>query len=292
MVAHSLTVHAKPKKSARVTSGFELEASLEQLLDGIPEYRQVRHSVRPRPSLIPTPARKRVEARRAEPKKAHKTARALEQQRKIRVQTRWGGLDEVVAANLLAQYSPLVRQIVGGFQRKLPRNVLRDDLLAAGMSGLWDAIRRQGTERDDSFEWYVRVRIRGAILDELRAQDWLPRRARAAAAEAQAAGNTSILPPSVVRLEDVSEWEQGRALSSADTNSSESAVHQKLVGEALQRAVDQLPERERHIVSMHYFRGIKFKDLGAELGVSEPRISQLHSRAMKRLRTIIAQQAA
>jgi RNA polymerase sigma factor for flagellar operon FliA len=59
----------------------------------------------------------------------------------------------------------------------------------------------------------------------------------------------------------------------------------------LARAVDQLPTRERHIVSSHYFRGVKFKDLGAELGVSEPRISQLHSRAMQRLRTIMGEAA-
>jgi RNA polymerase sigma factor for flagellar operon FliA len=199
-----------------------------------------------------------------------------------------------MAAQLLQQYAPLVRQIVGGFQRKLPRNVLRDDLIAAGMSGLWDAIRRQAGQYDESFEWYVRVRIRGAILDELRAQDWLPRRARAAAAadSQPASGVTSMAPPSVVRLDDVSEWEQGRALSSAESSSSESAVHHKLVGEALAKAVDLLPERERHIVSMHYFKGVKFKDLGTQLGVSEPRISQLHSRAMKRLRMLIAQQAA
>jgi RNA polymerase sigma factor for flagellar operon FliA len=193
---------------------------------------------------------------------------------------------------LLAQYSGVVRQIVGGFQRRLPRNVLRDDLIAAGMSGLWDAIRRQDGQCNDSFEWYVRVRIRGAILDELRAQDWLPRRARAAISEAQQTGGTSIAPPLVVRLDDVTEWEQGRALGSAESSSSESAVHQKFVGEALAKAVDQLPERERHIVSMHYFKGVKFKDLGTQLGVSEPRISQLHSRAMRRLRTLISLQAA
>jgi len=268
---------------------FDLGTSLEHLLETAPDYRPLRHSVRPRPSVIPAPARKRSEVHRVEGKR-RQTTRAVEPSH--RKPTRVAGLDERTAAALLEQYLPLVRVIVGGFQRKLPRNVLRDDLLAAGMSGLWDAIRRQGCTRDESFEWYVRVRIRGAILDELRAQDWLPRRARAAAAEAQAQGRASVLPPSVVRLEDVSEWEQGRALSSSLCDSSETAVHQKLVGEALQRAVEQLPERERHIVSMHYFRGIKFKDLGEELGVSEPRISQLHSRAMKRLRTLIAQQIA
>jgi RNA polymerase sigma factor FliA len=191
-------------------------------------------------------------------------------------------------AELIAMYTPLVRQIVGGFQRKLPRNVLRDDLLAAGMSGLWDAVRRQVDAPSDRFEYYVRVRIRGAILDELRAQDWLPRRARAAAAEAQENGNHArAVAPSVVRFDDVSEWEQGRCLATDESSNSEAAVTAKFVKESLARAVDQLPMRERHIVAAHYFRGIKFKDLGTELGVSEPRISQLHSRAMQRLRDLM-----
>jgi len=192
------------------------------------------------------------------------------------------------AQRLLEEFTPLVRKIAGGFQRKLPRNVLREDLVAAGMSGLWDAIRRHPDGGDESFEWYVRVRIRGAILDELRAQDWLPRRARAAA-EAHAGTDAYVPPPSVVRIDDVSEWEQNRCL--ADSSSSESAVAAKFTQESLVKAVDLLPERERHIVSSHYFRGVKFKDLGAELGVSEPRISQLHSRAIARLKELMASAA-
>ena len=182
---------------------------------------------------------------------------------------------------LLRCYLPLVRQIVGGFQRKLPRNVLRDDLMAAGMSGLWDAVRRNGDQRNGTFEWYVRVRIRGAILDELRAQDWLPRRARANAA----AKGEGASAPAVVRFEDLGEWEHNRCLSA--TSDSEAALDRKWTRESLVRAVDKLPDRERHIVAQHYFAGVKFKELGAELGVSEPRISQLHSRAMKRLRTMM-----
>ncbi len=195
-------------------------------------------------------------------------------------------------AEMIEKYSPLVRQITGGFQRKLPRNVLRDDLLAAGMSGLWDAVRRQVSEPSDRFDYYVRVRIRGAILDELRAQDWLPRRARAAAAEAQEKGNHArAYAPSVVRFNDVSEWDQNRCLSTGESQSSFLAVEQKFMKERLSRAVDQLPDRERHIVAAHYFRGVKFKDLGLELGVSEPRISQLHSRAMQRLKGIMGSAA-
>jgi RNA polymerase sigma factor for flagellar operon FliA len=194
------------------------------------------------------------------------------------------GMDPQMSAELLLRYEPLVRKIAGGFQRKLPRNVLREDLIAAGMSGLWDAIRRHPDGPSESFEWYVRVRIRGAILDELRAQDWLPRRARAAA-EAASGTDAYVPPPAVVRFDDVSEWEQNRCL--ADASSSEAAVAAKFAQETLAKAVEQLPERERHIVSQHYFRGVKFKDLGAELGVSEPRISQLHSRAIQRLKGII-----
>src|SRR5437762_2634782 len=69
-------------------------------------------------------------------------------------------------ARLLAEDRPVVLQIAGRFQRRLPRNVLRDDLVAAGMGGLWDAIVKHGSDRGESFDWYVRVRVRGAILDE------------------------------------------------------------------------------------------------------------------------------
>jgi RNA polymerase sigma factor for flagellar operon FliA len=243
-----------------------------------------------RPSMAPRPAR-RHEARAVHQARrpasimpaalvATKAPR-MSKEKRARMEARR-------AQRLLEEFTPLVRKIAGGFQRKLPRNVLREDLIAAGMSGLWDAIRRHPEGGDDSFEWYVRVRIRGAILDELRAQDWLPRRARAAA-EANAGTDAYVPPPSVVRIDDVSEWEQNRCL--ADASSSEAAVAAKFTQETLAKAVELLPERERHIVSSHYFRGVKFKDLGAELGVSEPRISQLHSRAIARLKELMADAA-
>jgi len=237
-----------------------------------------------RPSLAPRPARRHAPvAARATHRPVATLPATVVPARGPRVK-KARGMDPMISAELLAQYEPLVRKIAGGFQRKLPRNVLREDLIAAGMSGLWDAIRRHPDGPSESFEWYVRVRIRGAILDELRAQDWLPRRARAAA-EAASGTDAYIPPPAVVRFDDVSEWEQNRCL--ADASSSEAAVAAKFAQETLAKAVEQLPERERHIVSQHYFRGVKFKDLGVELGVSEPRISQLHSRAIQRLKAII-----
>jgi RNA polymerase sigma factor for flagellar operon FliA len=189
------------------------------------------------------------------------------------------------AAQLLEEFQPLVQKIAGGFQRRLPRHVLREDLVAAGMAGLWDAIRKHGNVADEGFEWYVRVRIRGAILDELRSQDWLSRRARAAA---EASGQS--IPPHVVHLDDMREPEQARCLATAVHGETE--IDQRDQRAALARAVEQLPERERLIVSEHYFGDVKFKSLSEKLGVSEPRISQLHSRAMKRLREIVASEAA
>ena len=86
-----------------------------------------------------------------------------------------------VPPDVLRRYLPLVRQVVAQMARRLPANVLRDDLMAAGVFGLMDSLRRNGAECSETFEWYARTRIRGAIFDELRAQDWLPRRARTAA---------------------------------------------------------------------------------------------------------------
>ncbi|HEX3776162.1 MAG TPA: sigma-70 family RNA polymerase sigma factor [Polyangiaceae bacterium] len=286
MPAISSESRAQAKKSGRV-----VKAKPEPTLS-----RETRSSVAPRPmntaavrpSLAPRPARRHA------PVAGHVAVRPASMLPATVVSTRGPrakkarALDTQISAELLAQYEPLVRKIAGGFQRKLPRNVLREDLIAAGMSGLWDAIRRHPDGPSESFEWYVRVRIRGAILDELRAQDWLPRRARAAA-EAQSGTDAYVPPPAVVRFDDVSECEQNRCL--ADASSSEAAVAAKFAQEALAKAVEQLPERERHIVSQHYFKGVKFKDLGVELGVSEPRISQLHSRAIQRLKGIISSAA-
>src|SRR5690606_14083095 len=150
------------------------------------------------------------------------------------------------AQTLIDKYTHLVRQIAGGFQRKLPRNVLRDDLIAAGMSGLWDAVRKHGHDTTGNFDWYVRVRIRGAILDELRAQDWLPRRARAAATEAaQQGGGRASSAPVVLRFDEVSETEQARCLTATDSSNTERAVEENFVKAQLATAMQQLPERER-----------------------------------------------
>ena len=130
-----------------------------------------------------------------------------------------------------------------------------------------------------AFEWYARTRIRGAIFDELRAQDWLSRRARAAGG----------LEASFVSFEDVANDDESGLAGSDDPCE---AIESSSLRSALARALEQLPERERHVVVRYYFEGAKLKDIGAELGVSEPRISQILSRAIERLRAILVVEAA
>jgi RNA polymerase sigma factor for flagellar operon FliA len=188
----------------------------------------------------------------------------------------------------LALYMPLVRQVVARALRKLPPNVLRDDLLAAGMFGLVDALRRSA-DRGPSFDWYARIRIRGAVVDELRAQDWLTRRVRTRVARAQAQGRPAGI--GVVGFDDLPDVQaHGFIDESAVTPHDE--VEQRLDRAALKKAVAKLPEREGKIVAWHYFEGVPFKIIAKRLGVSEPRISQLHARAIGRLRVTMVENGA
>jgi RNA polymerase sigma factor FliA len=188
-------------------------------------------------------------------------------------------LDRAALKRGVDAYLPLVRRVVRQLARRLPANVQRDDLLAAGVFGLIDSLRRNGGDGGAAFEWYARTRIRGAIFDELRAQDWLSRRARAAAG----------VPACFVSFEDVANDDES-GLASPDDPSE--AFEARSLCRALGRALSQLPERERTVVGRHYFEGAKLKEIGAELGVSEPRISQLLARAIERLRAILLIEAA
>jgi RNA polymerase sigma factor for flagellar operon FliA len=185
----------------------------------------------------------------------------------------------------LTSYMYLVHQVVARLLRKLPPNVLRDDLVAAGAFGLVDALRKS-TERGPAFDWYARIRIRGAVVDELRAQDWLTRRARTRVARAQAQGEgTSV---AVVGFDDLPE-SQAQGLADESVATPQEQVEQRMDRIALERAVALLPEREASIVGWHYFDGVPFKTIAMRLCVSEPRVSQLHARAMGRLRASLAE---
>jgi RNA polymerase sigma factor for flagellar operon FliA len=175
-------------------------------------------------------------------------------------------------------YLPLVRQVVGQLARRLPANVQRDDLLAAGVFGLVDSLRRNGGDEGAAFEWYARTRIRGAVFDELRAQDWLSRRARA----------SERVSACFVSFDEM----EGDEPELADLDDPAAAVESRSLCEALARALAQLGDRERVVVARYYFEGARLKDIGNELGVSEPRISQILGRAIGRLREILLRHAA
>ncbi len=171
-------------------------------------------------------------------------------------------------------YLPIVESEVARFLRRLPRSVLRDDLVSAGTVGLFDALRKNGGERDVRFEHYVRIRVRGAILDELRREDWLSRGDRAKQRAAETAGG-------LVYLEDLAEG--GMDAESSDESPAD-ATARRMCWDAVASAVDTLPPRERELVELYYLRGWMAKDIARSLGVSEPRVSQLHAQAMTRLR--------
>ena len=185
-----------------------------------------------------------------------------------------------VTAAEIAEYMPLVHQVVGGMLPRLPPNVLRDDLLAAGALGLLDALRRQtASERGAEFTWYARVRIRGAIIDELRSQDWLSRRARRRFTSEDRA------TAAVIGIEDLPE--ERRSIVDPMAPTPEALVSEQSDAVAIAKAIEQLPVRERNIINAYYFQGAQLRTIAGELGVSEPRVSQLHARAVARLRELL-----
>ena len=186
----------------------------------------------------------------------------------------------------LTTFMPLVHQVVARMLRRLPPNVLRDDLVAAGSFGLFDALRKS-PDRGPAFEWYARVRIRGAVVDELRSQDWLTRRARTRTTQAHSDGTAGAM--CIVGFDDLPDA-QANGMVDEGAATQEEQLEQRMERAALERAVALLPEREARIVAWHYFDDVPFKVIAVRLGVSEPRISQLHSRAMGLLKTKLVTQ--
>lgn len=180
--------------------------------------------------------------------------------------------------SLLEEYTPLVVKIAGGFRKKLPKHIEHEDLVAAGMSGLWDVIRKYPEGGGEGFENYIRIRVRGAILDELRTQDWLPRRTRATAA----ARNLPVF--AILRYEDMGESEQELALGRAE--SAEDMVDDVREARRLRHLISFLPPREHMIAVEHYFNDKPFIDLAREMGVSGARLSQINARIVARLKLL------
>ena len=194
------------------------------------------------------------------------------------------------------EFAHLVRIVVARFVRRLPPSVQRDDLMAAGMIGLVRALQQSGHIRESSpemFAAYARIKIRGAILDELRRHDWAPRRRRGG----KSAEEREVAPVHVIGFDDLAPDAIGGLLaevaqdSAAETwgmRSPEAELERKSFIRKLRHCIEALPERERGIVQMRYFEDVPSKEIASLLNVSEARVSQLHARALSAIRGQIA----
>ena len=219
-------------------------------------------------------------------------------------------------------YAPLVKRIAYHMMVRMPACVQVDDLIQAGMLGLVEAAQPYDASRGASFETYAGIRIRGAIVDEMRRGDWAPRsvhrnsrliaqairtveaRTGRDARDTEVANELGIpVEEYFAMLQDSScsrlfSYEEtfGEEDSNIDASESSSAFASPLEGiqrDALKRslaqAITQLPERERLVLALYYDEELNLKEIGQVLGVSESRISQIHSQAALRLRARMAE---
>jgi RNA polymerase sigma factor for flagellar operon FliA len=220
---------------------------------------------------------------------------------------------------LIKQYQPLVRRLAHHMMAKLPPSVEVDDLIQVGLMGLADALTRYEASQGVQFETFATQRIRGAMLDELRENDWMSRGSRKsqkdietamrkvehrlgrAPKESEIAAEMGISlveyqtllgkvrGTQLVYLEDMSRHNEDddtyldRHVADSDADPLNMLRDQKL-REALVAAIKLLPEREQYIMSMYYEQDMNLKEIAAVLDVTESRICQLHSQSIARLR--------
>ena len=219
-------------------------------------------------------------------------------------------------------YSPLVKYVAGRMGSGLPAHVEEADLISYGLVGLISAIERYEPEREIKFETYAIPRIRGAIIDELRALDWVPRSVRARAREIEKANvklehqlqraptdeeiagelgiELSEFQDSLIQISNstiaaldelwtVSD-SSGDQVSLLDTLQDPTAPDPAKVMDAtdlkdrVADAIARLPEREKLVIALYYYENLTLREIGEVLGVTESRISQLHTKAVLRLR--------
>ncbi|MFI6943515.1 RNA polymerase sigma factor WhiG [Streptomyces sp. NPDC050418] len=226
---------------------------------------------------------------------------------------------------LILHYSPLVKYVAGRVSVGLPPNVEQADFVSSGVFGLIDAIEKFDIEREIKFETYAITRIRGAMIDELRALDWIPRSVRQKArnverayatleaqlrrtpSEAEVASEMGIAVEelhavfsqlslaNVVALEELLHvGGEGDRLSLMDTLEDTAADNPVEVAEdrelrrLLARAINTLPDREKTVVTLYYYEGLTLAEIGNVLGVTESRVSQIHTKSVLQLRAKLA----
>jgi RNA polymerase sigma factor for flagellar operon FliA len=230
--------------------------------------------------------------------------------------------DDRARERLVVAYSPLVKYVSGRMASGLPAHVEEADLIYYGLGGLISAIQRFELEREIKFETYAITRIKGAIIDELRSLDWVPRSVRARARAIERANTKlehklqraptdeemakelemtvgdfqdallQISNSTVAALDEL--WtvsdSSGDSVSLLDTLQDPGAPDPAAVMDAtdlkdrIADAIARLPEREKLVVALYYYENLTLREIGEVLGVTESRVSQLHTKAVLRLR--------
>ena len=220
---------------------------------------------------------------------------------------------------LIEHYLPLVRLVAGRLAIGLPSHVDRDDLLSSGFFGLLDAIERYDPTRRNKFETYAGVRIRGAMLDYLRAKDWMPvtmrqRIRKYSDVSAQLASELGreatdeeirermgigekeyrvmLRELGAATLIPLDDYLAGGGEKAAEDGGPSAQIEATEIKETLAAAIDRLPEKERIVVSLYYYDELTLKEISKILHLTEARISQLHSKAVFRLRGSLARMKA
>jgi RNA polymerase sigma factor for flagellar operon FliA len=234
--------------------------------------------------------------------------------------------DQALRDRLILTYAPLVKYVAGRLGSGLPAHVDEGDLVSYGLLGLIGAIERYDPDRDVKFETYAIARIKGAIIDELRALDWVPRSVRSRAREIERAigelerqlhraptdeeiaGKVGISTDELEEsLSDISRssiaaldelWtvssSGGDQIALIDTIEDteapdpQSTLSQTEMKEAIGEAIARLPEREKLVVTLYYYEELTLREIGEVLGVTESRVSQLHTKAVLRLKARLA----
>ena len=228
---------------------------------------------------------------------------------------------------LILHYSPLVKYVAGRVAVGLPQNVEQADLVSYGIFGLIDAIDKFDPSRGFKFETYAIARIKGAILDELRSIDWVPRSVRAKSraiekayaklegelhrtpTDSELAGELTMSEDQLqatlnqisfiglVALDEMlSGGDRGDSMTLgdtvADTGESPSGAYEvEEMRHILADAINRMPEREKIVLTLYYYEGLTLAEIGQVLGVTESRVCQIHTKSVLQLRSrILAQQ--
>lgn len=229
-------------------------------------------------------------------------------------------IQEMDADTLVNRHAPLVKRIAYHLMNRLPPNVQADDLIQAGMIGLLEASRNYDPSQGASFETYAGIRIRGAMLDEIRRSDWTPRsvhrKARMVADAMRSIENehgrdardvevAEVLDMNLVQYHRILQDAAGCRIFSIeelqavgelpyDSSGGESSglfdgMQKDAFKKALAEAIAGLPERERLVIALYYDEEMNLREIGQVLGVSESRVCQIHSQATLRLRARLAE---